>query len=385
MQTADVLVIGAGIAGVSAAYEMAPYARVILLEREPQPGYHSTGRSAAVFAPAYGNRVIRALTQASHRSYQAQIDGLAGHAVLAPRGALFIGRADQIPALERLLAETAPEVKGLERLDRDQLLARLPVLRPDYVAGAVYDPSAMDLDVAAIHQAYLKGFRARGGQLVTDAEVVGTTSECAPWRLETRAGPFEAAVLVDAAGAWADELAARAGVAPIGLVARRRTAFLFEPSAEVDRDWPAVIDADEEFYFKPESGLLLGSPADATPMPPCDVQPEELDIALAVDRIERAAAFQVRRVPRRWAGLRTFAADQTPVVGMEEAVPGFFWVAGQGGYGIQTAPALARAAASLLVDGVLPGDLLARGMVAEDLLPLRLRLRPAAGADAATP
>ncbi len=385
MQTADVLVIGAGIAGASAAYELAPYARVVLLERESQPGYHSTGRSAAVFAPAYGNRVIRALTQASHRFYQKQMGGLASHPVLAPRGALFIGRADQIPALDRLLAETASQVGGLERLDRDQLLARLPALRPDYVAGAVYDPSAMDLDVAAIHQAYLKGFRARGGQLVTDAEVVKIATDYAPWRLETRAGPFEAAVLVDAAGAWADELAAQAGVAPIGLVARRRTAFLFEPSDPVDRAWPVVIDADEQFYFKPESGLLLGSPADATPVPPSDVQPEELDVAVAVDRIERAARFRVRRVPRRWAGLRTFAADQTPVVGMEETVPGFFWVAGQGGYGIQTAPALARAAASLLVDGVLPGDLLAQGMVAEDLLPLRLRSRPAAGADPTRP
>ncbi len=382
MQTADVLVIGAGIAGASAAYELAPYARVVLLEREPQPGYHTTGRSAAVFAPAYGNRVIRALTLASHGFYRDRAGGLAGHPVLAPRGALFIGRADQLPALDRLLAETAPQVKGLERLDQGALLARLPVLRPDYVAGAIYDPSSMDLDVAAIHQAFLKGFRARGGQLITDAEVVRIATDFAPWRLETRAGAFEAAVLVDAAGAWADQLAALAGVPPIGLVARRRTAFLFEPSVTVERHWPAVIDADEQFYFKPESGLLLGSPADATPMPPCDVQPEELDIALAVDRIERATRLRVLRVPRRWAGLRTFAADLTPVVGMEETVPGFFWLAGQGGYGIQTAPALARAAASLLVDGVLPDDLLGLGLVAEDLLPLRLRLRPAAAPEA---
>ncbi len=385
MQTCDVLVIGAGIAGASAAYELTPYARVVLLEREPQPGYHTTGRSAAVFAPAYGNRVIRALTQASYGFYRDRTGGLAEHAVLAPRGALVIGRADQSPTLDRLLAETAPEVRGLERLDQGALLARLPVLRPDYVAGAIFDPSAMDLDVAAIHQAYLKGFRARGGELITDAKVIRIATDFAPWRVETRAGPFEAAVLVDAAGAWADQLAALAGVAPIGLVAKRRTAFLFDPSVPVDRHWPAVIDADEQFYFKPESGLLLGSPADATPMPPCDVQPEELDIALAVDRIERATRFRVLRVPRRWAGLRTFAADQTPVVGMEETVPGFFWLAGQGGYGIQTAPALARAAASLLVDGVLPDDLLGRGLVAEDLLPLRLRLPPTAGVAATAP
>jgi len=379
MQTCDVLVVGAGIAGASAAYELAPYASVILLERERQPGYHSTGRSAALFAPAYGNRVIRALTAASQRFYQERLGGLAEQAVLGPRGALFIARADQAAALARLAAETAPQVSGLERLDAGQALARLPALRPDYVAGGLYDPSTSDLDVAAIHQAYLKGFRARGGQLVLDAEVTAIATDCAPWRLETRAGPFEAAVLVDAAGAWADLLAGLAGVPPLGLVAKRRTAFLFEPSGAAERAWPAVSDVDEQFYFKPESGLLLGSPADETPVPPADVQPEELDVARAIDRIERAARFRVLRVPRRWAGLRTFAPDDTPVVGMEETVPGFFWLAGQGGYGIQTAPALARTAASLLVDGVLPDDLLARGLVAEDFLPLRLRLaaRPA--------
>jgi D-arginine dehydrogenase len=375
VQTCDVLIIGAGIAGASAAYELAPHASVILLERERQPGYHSTGRSAAVFAPAYGNRVIRALTLASQGFYQARAGGLAAHPVLTPRGALFIARQDQEASLARLLAETAPQVKGLERLDRQQLLARLPVLRRDY-AAALHDPSAMDLDVAAIHQAYLKGLRARGGRLIVEAEVTRFATDCAPWRIDTRAGRFEAAVLVDAAGAWADPLAALAGVAPLGLVAKRRTAFLFETTVPVERAWPVVVDVDEAFYFKPESGLLLGSPADATPVEPCDVQPEELDVARAVERIERATRFRVRRVPRRWAGLRTFAADQSPVVGMEETVPGFFWLAGQGGYGIQTAPALARAAASLLVDGVLPGDLLRQGLVAEDLLPLRLRLRP---------
>jgi D-arginine dehydrogenase len=377
VHSCDVLVIGAGIAGASAAYELAPYASVILLERERQPGYHTTGRSAAMFAPAYGNRAIRALTAASRAFYPARAGGLAAQPVLTPRGALFIARADLAAALERLQAETAPQVGGLERLDREQLLARLPILRPDYVAGGLYDPSAMDLDVAAIHQGYLQGLRARGGALVVDAEVTRFATDCAPWRVETRAGRFEAAVLVDAAGAWADQLARLAGVPRIGLVPKRRTALLFDTTFPVARDWPLVIDVDEQFYFKPESGRLLGSPADETPVAPCDVQAEELDVALAIDRIERASRFRVRHVSRRWAGLRTFAADHTPVVGMEEAVPGFFGLAGQGGYGIQTAPALARAAASLLVDGVLPGDLLRLGLVAEDLLPLRFRLRPA--------
>src|SRR5918996_931136 len=373
MQTCDVLIVGGGIAGASAAYEIASFARVILLERESQPGYHTTGRSAAVFAPAYGNRVIRALTAASHASYREQAGGLADHPVLAPRGALFVGREDQLATLDALQAEISAEVPGLGRLDGQQLLARVPVLRADYGAGGLYDLTSMDMDVAAIHQGYLRAFRARGGQVVTDAEVSAIKTDPPPWRVETRAGSFEAAVLVDAAGAWADQLAEMAGVAPLGLAPKRRTAILFEPSIDPDPAWPVVINADEEFYFKPESGLLLGSPADETPVPPCDVQPEELDVAIAIDRIERAASFRVTHVRRKWAGLRTFAPDRTPVVGMEERVPGFFWLAGQGGYGIQIAPALARAGAKLLIEGVLPDDLLARGLVAEDLLPLRLR------------
>jgi D-arginine dehydrogenase len=298
--------------------------------------------------------------------------------VLTPRGALFVARQDQLGTLKALHAEIAPEVPELERLEPADLLARAPALRPGYAAGGLHDPTSMDLDVAAIHQGYLKGFRARGGLLVADAEVVAIGGDGAPWQVDTRAGTLEAAVLVDAAGAWADQLAEAAGVAPVGLVPKRRTAILFEPSSPADPAWPLVLDADEAFYFKPESGLLLGSPADETPVPPCDVQPEELDIAIAIDRIERAASFRVTRVRRKWAGLRTFAADETPVVGMEEATPGFFWLAGQGGYGIQMAPALARAAAKLLVEGVLPDDLLARGLVAEDLLPLRLRQMPRA-------
>jgi D-arginine dehydrogenase len=378
MQRCDVVIIGAGIAGASAAYEIAPFAKVILLERERQPGYHATGRSAAVFAPGYGNRVIRALTAASHAFYRDQAGGLADQPVLTPRGALFIGREDQRTTLERMVGETGTELPEIERLDRDQTCARVPVLNPDYVALGLFDPSSMDLDVAAIHQGYLRASRARGGTVITGAEVVAIGGGGAPWRIDTRAGPIEAAVAVDAAGAWAEEIAALAGVQPVGLAPLRRTAILLETSSAPDPAWPAVIDADEAFYFKPESGALLASPADETPMPPCDVQPEELDIALAIDRIARATTFEVTRVQSKWAGLRTFAPDRTPVVGMDESAPGFFWLAGQGGYGIQTAPALARAAARLLVEGVLPDDLSDRGLVPDDLLPRRLRRTPTA-------
>jgi D-arginine dehydrogenase len=227
-----------------------------------------------------------------------------------------------------------------------------------------------------VHQGYLKGFRARGGALVTDAGVTAVAADRVPWQVETTAGPFEAAVLVDAAGAWADELAALAGVTPLSLVPKRRTMLLMETSTAIDPAWPAVFDVDEQLFFKPESGHLLGSPADQTPMAPCDVQPDELDIATAVDRIERATTLEVRRVRHKWAGLRTFAADRSPVVGVDGN--GFFWFAGQGGYGIQTAPALARAGASLLVEGVLPDDLQDLGLTPQDLAPARLRSAAAA-------
>ena len=371
MLTTDILIIGAGIAGASLAYELAPFARVTLLERESQPGYHTTGRSAAMFSPTDGNRVIQALTRASRDFYLAR--ALAAQPVLTPRGELIVAREDQLAALDAY-ARTS-QVAGLERFDRQQVLARLPILRPD-IAAALHDPNTMDLDVAAVHQGYLGGFRARGGTLVTDAEVTAIAADTAPWQVETGAGRFEAAVLVDAAGAWADELAVMAGIAPLGLVPRRRTMLVMETGTPIDPAWPAVFDVDEQFFFKPESGHLQGSPADQTPMAPCDVQPDELDIATAVDRIERATTLEVRRVRHKWAGLRTFAADRTPVVGADGT--GFFWFAGQGGYGIQTAPAMARAAASLLIEGVLPDDLLGLGLRPEDLTPARLRSGAAA-------
>jgi D-arginine dehydrogenase len=381
MTACDVLVVGAGMAGASLAYELQAFADVVLLERESQPGYHATGRSAALFAPAYGNRVIRALSRASRPFLSEQAGGLAERPVLSPRGIMLIGREDQADSLEQFYLEMREQVPGLEPLSADELQARLPGLRQGYAIGGVLDPGAMDLDVALIHQAYLKGFRRRGGRLMTDAEVRAVEAEPLPIRVRTRTEVFEAPVLVNAAGAWADQIAALAGVPPLGLTPMRRTAFVFEPSIDLDPAMPVVDDVDEAFYFKPEAGLALGSPCDETPVPPSDVQPEAHDVALAIDRIERAMRFHVLRVPRRWAGLRTFAVDRTPVVGMDEVVPGFFWLAGQGGHGIQTAPALARSAAGLLVDGVVPDDVLAEGVTAEDLMPLRLR--PPEPADAA--
>ncbi|HYG86058.1 MAG TPA: FAD-dependent oxidoreductase [Azospirillum sp.] len=379
METVDFLIVGAGMAGASAAYELAAHGRVLLLEREAQPGYHSTGRSAALYTQTYGHAVVRALTVASWDFYANPPAGFTDHPLLTPRGVLLIGRADQEQALQTAFAEGRRLTPTVERLDRAGTLTRAPMLREDYVAGAVWEPDAMDLDVHAIHHGYLRGLKARGGRQVGDAEVRELARHDGLWVARTPAGDFAAPVLVNAAGAWADSLAILAGVRPIGLVPKRRTAVTFDPVFDNPKDaeglagWPMVIDVDETFYFKPDAGRLLASPADETPVDPCDVQPEELDVALAVDRVERAARFHIRRLAHRWAGLRSFVADKVPVVGFDGEATDFLWLAGQGGYGIQTAPAMARTAAALATGGGLPSDVAALGVTPADLAPDRLR------------
>ncbi|WP_370300871.1 NAD(P)/FAD-dependent oxidoreductase, partial [Pseudooceanicola sp.] len=240
---------------------------------------------------------------------------------------------------------------------------RIPLLRPDHCAAGLFDASAADIDVAALHQHYLKSFRAAGGQICTGAEVLALAQGGAGWQVETGSGVFSAAIVVNAAGAWADEIAQRAGLAPRGLVPKRRTAMIIAaPEGTATERWPMVIDVDEQFYLKPEAGKFLISPADETPSPPCDAQPEEIDVAICVDRIERAFDMRVHRIESKWAGLRSFLPDGNPLAGYDPAAPGFFWLAGQGGYGIQTAPALARAAAALINDVSLPDDIARAGV-----------------------
>ena len=349
----DVAVVGGGIAGASVAYELAARATVVLLEAEPTTAFHTTGRSAAVFTENYGSAAIRALTIASRPFLSTPPDAFTDQPLLAPRGALWIGRADQQDRLDALHAAGSALVPSLERVDAAGVLARCPVLDPSYVAGGVWEPDALDLDVHAIVSGYLRGFRRRGGTVRTSARVIAAERAGDRWRISTGdGGVVDATSVVDAAGAWADEVAAVFGARPVGLTPLRRTAFTFDPPAGEDaRAWPLVIDADEGFYFKPEGTRLLGSPADEHPSPPCDARPDELDVALALERIGAALGLELRHAHAPWAGLRTFAPDRTPVVGPDPAVDGFFWLAGQGGYGIQTAPALAALAASLVLHG----------------------------------
>ncbi|HIC80275.1 MAG TPA: FAD-binding oxidoreductase [Kiloniellaceae bacterium] len=373
MQSCDFLIVGAGIAGASAAYELAAGGSVIVLEREEAPGYHTTGRSAAQFLESYGNDVIRAITRASRTFYDAPPEGFAEHALLSPRPSVYLAREDQLDSLADFQKGPGADTAALTAAEVAELV---PVVRPGYAAAGLIEENASDIDVHALHQGYLKGLRRRGGQVVTRAEVTAARRAGGVWQVETAKGAFAAPVLVNAAGAWADALGRLAGAEPIGLQPKRRTAITFDgPEGSDCREWPLVADIAESFYFKPESGRLLASPGDETPMEPCDVQPEELDIAVTVDRIERATTLKVRRIAHKWAGLRSFVADKSLVIGFDGAVEGLFWLAGQGGYGIQTAPAAARCAAALATGADLPGDVAKLGLTAEAIAPARLRPR----------
>jgi D-arginine dehydrogenase len=372
MTGADILVIGGGIAGAGAAYELAAHAKVILLEREAHCGYHATGRSAASFTENYGTATVRRLAMVGRSFFETPPEGFTEHPLVKPRGMITIARGDQIDALDEELARAQRFLPAMRRMDVEEALSLVPVLRADYLAAAIFEPDSRDIDVHGLHQGYLKALKIRGGVIVTDAEVEAIERNGGHWLVRTRAGDFTGAKLVNAAGAWAGEIALKAGAQSIGLTPKRRTAFTIDaPAGVAIADWPLVNDVGAAFYFKPDAGQLLVSPADAAPSPPCDAQADEYELALGIDRLERATSIPVRKINRKWAGLRTFASDGNPVVGEDPLRRGFFWLAGQGGYGFKTAPALSRIIAALILTGALLAEATARGLTAEEMSPGR--------------
>ena len=371
----EVLIVGAGIAGASLAAFLSQTRRVVLLEAESQPGYHSTGRSAAMFMESYGTATIRALTRASRAFFENPPAGFAATPLLAPRGALYVGTPGQRDMLDALEAELRPHTPRLRRLPAAEALARVPVLRPEQVDGALLDPDAADIDVHSLHQGFLRRAKANGARLITDARVASLERRDSIWVAASAAGAWRAPIVVDAAGAWAEQFAALAGLPGIGLQPKRRAAFLFPPPAGVDAArWPCVCGVDEGWYFKPDAGVLLGSPANADPVEPQDVRPEELDIALGIARIEAMTTLAIRRPSHTWAGLRSFVADGDLVAGFDPLAPGFFWCAAQGGYGIQTAPAMGELCAAWLRGEPTPAHIADQGVDAAYLHVRRLRL-----------
>jgi D-arginine dehydrogenase len=371
----DFIVIGAGMAGMSAAAALSRSARVALVERESQPGYHTTGRSAALFSEFYGNAPVRALTRGSRSFYFDPPAGFASTPLVNPRDTLYFARRGEEDALAAYAASLGAHAHPV-RLDIAQVHALVPAFQRGYLGGGVLEPGSADIDVAAVLQGYAAQCRRGQVHFAYDSPVEGLQRSANGWSVRTPSGTYTAPVVVNASGAWGDAVARLAGVAPVGLVAKRRTAMRLEaPGGAPTQRWPAAIHVGETFYFKPDAGLLLLSPADETASEPCDAQPDELDVATAVDRFEQATGAPVRRLLGTWAGLRTFAPDKTPVVGFDPAAPGFFWLVGQGGYGIQTAPAMARTAAALALGQGVPADLVAQGLQAGALSPARFSTR----------
>lgn len=339
----DIAIVGAGIAGASLAAALAPHASVVLLEAEDMPGYHATGRSAAFWSETYGGPGIQPLTTASGPA-------LRTGGFLQDLGSLHIGRAQDAPAIEAFLAEFAGSGVVLDRVDPH---AHVPGLRPEWSLG-VLEASSTYIDVAALHARYLAEAKRAGAKLLVSAPLQSAAYRNDRWELQTGAGGVSATILVNAAGAWADSVARLADVAPIGITPYRRTVVQLATEPAAPDTLPHIADISGNFYFKPEAGGRLWlSPHDETEAMPGDAQPEELDVAIAIDRFEQVVDWRITRVERRWAGLRSFAPDRLPVYGFAPESPGFFWFAGQGGFGIQTAPAAAALAAALIL-GVAP-------------------------------
>ena len=341
--TYDFAVIGGGIAGASLAAELAAHAKVVLLEAESTPGYHATGRSAANWHETLGGPTVQPLTKASFPLLEAG-------GFLRPRITVEVAEANGLALLDRLEADFAGTGAALKRIDAVGLHRLIPRAKDVLVAGLIEEDCA-DIDVGGLHNHYVGSFRRAGGTLLTDARVEALTRGGDAWRVQAGEATVEARVVINAAGAWADIVAALAGVAPIGIQPMRRTIVQVRVDGEVPDDLPFVIDVAGTYYFRPEAGGRLWlCPHDETPVEPHDVAPEELDVAIAIDRFETVTSWRVTAVESKWAGLRSFAPDRLPVYGFDRDDSGFFWCAGQGGYGIQTAPAAAKMCAAILLN-----------------------------------
>ncbi len=345
-ETFDVIIVGAGMAGATAAAHLAPDHRVALVEAEEAAGYHSTGRSAAIFILNYGPPDVRALTGLSRSFFDQPPPGFAEHPLIRRRPVLFLAPSDQTAALDKMLAE----VEGLEPIEIEAARAMVPALKPNYAVAAAIEEDDFDIDVASLHQGFLRILTAHGGALALRSRAARIERRAGVWEVDTTSGTvFRARLLINAAGAWGDEVARLAGIAPLGLTPCRRTGVIVDPAPYQTEHWPLINDVDHSWYVRPEARTrLMVSPADETPVEAQDIQPDELDIAIAIDRMQQALEIPVRRVERAWAGLRTFTPDRSLAIGWDGAEESFFWCVGQGGYGIQTAPAVGRLVANLI-------------------------------------
>lgn len=367
MITCDFLIIGAGIAGSSAGYHFAGLGKTIILEREDVPGYHSTGRSAAIYRETHGSKTICSLSRASFAFFNNPPADLADVPILSDRGILFTGGDDEeraITEIEHIVGQGGT----VERCGADKARELVPFLKPEFAQNNLYEPSAKEIDVAALHQIWLRGFKKKGGTLITKAEVYELSFDKGVWTVKAGDEIYQAKTLINAAGGWGDELAKLAGIKPVGLVPKRRTIITADLPPEYHGAlYPMVISLDDSFYFKTEHGTALVSPMDETPIAPCDVQPEDIDIATAAYLFEQRTGISVAQIKNRWAGLRVFTPSGEPVVCRAPENENFIWIVGQGGYGIKTCDAMARCAVSMFEKNDLPEDVKSQGLSAADV------------------
>lgn len=374
--TADFIVIGGGIAGISAASRLARHGRVVVLEAETAIGYHSSGRSAAFYHFGLGNPLVRALTASSRPFFEDTPDGFSEVPLSFPVPALFIANEAMVDELDALHDAMLLYTDTVERTDIGTMQTLCPVLRfdgDDPIVAGVIDHGGRGLDADALLQGFARAARSQGS-VVTGQRVATIRREGLDWTATSEKGDrWTAPVLVNAAGSWADKVAEMAGVAPVGLEPKRRTIIILDPPEGVDvRQWPFVKTAGDAFYMVPQGSRLISSPTDEVPSEPCDAQPEDYDLALAAWQVEQFTTMSVPRLAGKWAGLRSFVKDRMPVAGYAPDAPGFFWLAGQGGFGLQTSPAMAAVAEALVTGGAWPDDLTALGVTPSDVSPARL-------------
>jgi len=373
---ADFLIIGGGIAGLSAAARLGRHGRTIVLEAEDAPGYHSSGRSVSYSHFGIGNAAVRGLTAYSRTFFEAPPEGICETPLCRVAPSLWFAREGQQEALAALQAAMAGFTDAIEEIGAEEIARRCPVVRtgPGAALHGLLDPYALKLDGDILLQSFVRMVRGTRGTILTGRRIAAIERRGDRWRVGTETGEtFEAPILIDAAGAWADGVARLGQVRPLGLRPKRRTIIAVDPPPGVDPSgWPFVHSIAGDFYMLPEAGRILASPADEVDDDPCDAQPEDYDLALAADRLGHYTTVPVARIAHRWAGLRTFAADRVPTAGFAPDAPGFFLLAGQGGYGLQTAPAMAEAVEALAMDTPWPQGLAALGVMPETIRPERL-------------
>ncbi|MBL4801183.1 MAG: FAD-binding oxidoreductase [Emcibacter sp.] len=375
-ETADFIIIGGGIAGASAGYELCKKGRVVILEKESQLAYHTTGRSSAIFQLGYnkGDVLLHILVKSSEDFLRHPPEGFAAHPLLTPRCLIHVATVDTQDTLDDLYRKLTDIDVKVDYIDGAEALRLLPVLASEYQGRALMEHGTADIDVNGLHEGYLRAIKASGGDIVTGAEVTGLTRKDNQWQVTTSAGCYQAPVVINAAGAWVDQIAALAKISPIEIRPMRRTVIMVTPPEEICLDdWPLVMDTAHKYYFKPDRGKILMTPGDEKYVAPCDVQPEELDIAYGAYYLERATNLKVDKIDRSWAGLRNKVTDGHPVVGFDPEQAGFFWLAGQGGFGIKTSPAMGRIVASLIEGAGLPQDMIDLGLTEEQISVRRIK------------